>query len=182
MFDMLPNAGKAKLGCGLLSSFMAFFGLVFLSVMTTLVVSIGIWPGEMKLTAPILCPDEKPDPYVVSDTYSPQPGESSTTYTLYCVGERGDFEDVGVFRPMALLTLFHAGLWLAIPFVLAPIAMIRRRARQGVGGEATVKDRPGGDTSPPDTSRSPAPQRTESAGSQNPVISGGVDDGPVIGG
>jgi hypothetical protein len=88
--------------------------LLFMAVMTTVTLTIGIWPGEMKLTAPLLCQDSMPDAFVVSDTYSSRPGETSTNYTMYCMSERGDVEDVGWFRPLVILTLAHGALILAL--------------------------------------------------------------------
>ncbi|HUG86340.1 MAG TPA: hypothetical protein VMM13_17370 [Euzebya sp.] len=82
-------------------------GLAFVTSMVTILVTIAIWPGEAVLTAPLLCPDSQPDAFVVADTVSVQPGETSTNFTLYCVGPRGDFTDTGFLRPFLLLMGGH---------------------------------------------------------------------------
>jgi hypothetical protein len=106
--------------------------LAFTATMVTVIVAVGIWPGEAKLTAPILCPEDRPDAYVVADTYQVQPGETSTTFTMYCLGPRGETTDVGFFRPMALLTAFHALLLVGLGLLFtAPRLLRRRRSRPG---------------------------------------------------
>jgi len=100
--------------------------LAFAASMTTIILFFAIWPGEAKLTAPLFCPDDKPDAFVVTDTYSAQPGETSTTFTLYCMGARGDVDDVGVGRPFLVLTLGHAVLIVGVT-VLAIQLFIRRK-------------------------------------------------------
>lgn len=94
-------------------------------IIVTSIVTMAIWPGEAKLTAPLFCPDDKPDAYVVVDTYSYRPGETSYNYSLYCVGPRGEVQDVGWLKPAGVLTAAHA----LIILVLA-IALIRRAARR----------------------------------------------------
>ena len=64
--------------------------LAFTAIMTTVIVTVGIWPGEAKLVAPILCPDDRPDPFVVADSHQVSPVETSSTCTLYSMGPRGD--------------------------------------------------------------------------------------------
>jgi hypothetical protein len=109
-------------------------GLLFAGVMTTIVISMAIWPGEAKLTAPVLCDPARPDPVVVRDTYSYRPGETSMTFTLYCVGPRGDYDEIGVFRPFLVLTAAHTTL-IALAVVLFVIwARLRRRGRRRQAG------------------------------------------------
>ncbi|MDY7101765.1 MAG: hypothetical protein S0880_11310 [Actinomycetota bacterium] len=104
----------------------ALAGIVaFCAVMLTVIVTIGIWPGELKLTAPLLCSDTQPDAFVVADTYSIRPGETTTNFTMYCMGPRGDTTDVGFLRPAALLTAVHA-----VPVVLFLGALAARAARR----------------------------------------------------
>jgi hypothetical protein len=101
--------------------------LAFVSVIGTIIVT-AIWPGEMKLTGPLFCPDDRPDAYVVVDSYSPVPGETHYEFTLYCMGPRGEVTDAGYLRPMAALTLFHALLVVAL--VIAFILWLRLRLRR----------------------------------------------------
>lgn len=97
------------------------FGML-LAVVAVLLV---IFPGMMKWTAPIVCPDGYPDPFVVRDTYSVQPGESTTTFTMYCMNDDGLVRDAGWFLPMLLITLGLA----AVVVTLVAIGWLRRRFR-----------------------------------------------------
>lgn len=118
-----PRASRA--GC-----LVGLGGLAFAAVMTTVIVTIGIWPGEAKLVAPLLCPDDQPDAFVVADTYSVRPGETTTNFTLYCMGDQGQHTDLGFFAPFALLTVLHGLLWLVLFVVLGARGAARlRRAR-----------------------------------------------------
>lgn len=101
--------------------------LLFASGMVTILTTMAIWPGEAKLTAPLLCDDARPDPYVVRDTYSVQPGETSMTFTLYCVGPRGDHDEVGWFRPFMVLWAAHTALLVGLIGALVVRRRLRRR-------------------------------------------------------
>lgn len=102
--------------------------LLFTSLMITIVVSMAIWPGEATLTAPIFCDDARPDPFVVRDTYNVRPGETSMNFTLYCVGERGDADEIGWMAPTLALWAGHTALLLVIAVVAVAIVASRRRA------------------------------------------------------
>lgn len=109
--------------------------LVFIAVMTTVIVTIGIWPGEMKLTAGWLCPDDQTDAYVVTDTYqSPNGSGSNTDFTMYCMGDRGQITNVGFFKPAGLLTLAHGALFVALVLVI----LIFRRLRATTLGDPAI--------------------------------------------
>ncbi|BAN00432.1 hypothetical protein [Ilumatobacter coccineus] len=90
----------------------AFAGLI-----TSCVITIGIWPGEVKLLAPFFCTDAQPDAFVVADTYNPHPGETVTNFSLYCMGPRGDATDHGFMKPFLLISAIH-GLIIVGPMVL----------------------------------------------------------------
>jgi hypothetical protein len=85
-----------------------------------------IWPGEAKLTAPLFCGDDTPDPFVVVDSHSVQPGETSYNFSLYCMGPRGQTEEVGFLRPSLVLTAGHATL---IALLVAVVLITARRQR-----------------------------------------------------
>jgi hypothetical protein len=92
----------------------------------------------MKLTASTLCPAGQPDPFVVRTTTTDSDG-SSTSFSLYCMGKRGDFTEVGTWRPFGLLILW---LWavllvLAVAF-FARWAVRRRRRRRGADADPDV--------------------------------------------
>ena len=108
---------------------LALLGVVlFTSGMITILLSVAIWPGEAKLTAPLLCDDARPDPFVVRDTYNVQPGETSMTFTLYCVGPRGDYDEVGWMMPSLVLWAAHTVLVVAlVVLVVAWVRMLRGR-------------------------------------------------------
>ena len=84
-----------------------------------------IWPGEAKLTAPLFCSDARPEAFVVTDTYSDGTGETATNFTMYCVGPRGDADDIGWAKPFLVLSVVHTLLLLAVIGVL----VWRRRRR-----------------------------------------------------
>ena len=85
----------------------AVLGFVFAVSMLSILTSV-IWPGQAKLLAPVFCDDARPDAFVVSDTYSSGTGETSTNFTLYCVGPRGDHRDVGWFKPFLGICAMNA--------------------------------------------------------------------------
>jgi hypothetical protein len=162
-----PSPRRRRPGClagGILGG---LAGLAFASSMLTILLAVGIWPGEAKLTAPLLCPDDRPDAFVVADTYSVQPGETTTNFTLYCVGERGDFTDAGFMRPMLLLTAMHAVLILLLVFVVGGLLGARKRRKMTpLHGGATQ-------TATPLASDVTTP-------SSSPVIDNPIDpDGPI---
>jgi hypothetical protein len=103
--------------------------LLFCSAMITILLAVAIWPGEAKLTAPFLCSEDQPDPFVVVDTYSNEPGETSYNFTLYCVGERGDFTDAGFGGPFFILWGLHTVFLLGLIALFVVYRAIRRRGR-----------------------------------------------------
>lgn len=101
--------------------------LAFVAVMGTILVTVAIWPGEAKLTAPLFCPDDKPDSYVVADHASSGAGETSTDYTMYCMGPRGETRDVGFMRQFLVLTLAHGLLLVLLIVGFAVLGLVRAR-------------------------------------------------------
>ncbi|QIS03893.1 hypothetical protein F5X71_17600 [Nocardia brasiliensis] len=77
------------------------------------VLPIAIWPGEAKLTAPLFCAEPYNEPIVVSDTYHDAEGQS-TNYSLYCVGDRGQYTEVGFLRPWLALWGLHGALVIVV--------------------------------------------------------------------
>jgi hypothetical protein len=110
--------------------FTGLLGLLILVVVGGLLVStiltIAIWPGQVKLVAPFFCTDAQPDAFVVADSYSPRPGETVTNFSLYCMGPRGDATDHGFMKPF-LLTAVLNGIVLTLLVILAGLAFRRRR-------------------------------------------------------
>jgi len=93
-----------------------------------------IFPGAMNWTGSFVCPDDQTTTIVVRDTYQTEPGETSTNFTLYCVGERGQFTDAGFFQPLLWLWIFFAGAMVA----LITILRIWSRLRGGRDSPPTV--------------------------------------------
>ncbi len=99
-------------------SFWAIGGLVgaalFAGLMTSCIVTLAIWPGEARLFAPILCDSSHPDSVVVYDTYSARPGETTTTFSMYCMGPRGDVVEHGWGRVFLYATAVHTLFYLCV--------------------------------------------------------------------
>lgn len=100
--------------------------LLFTSSMVTILLNVAIWPGEAELTAPIFCPADKPEAIVVSDTSNPRPGETTVNFTMYCIDENGAFTEIGWWRPMLALWIFHT----LVLFVLISVLGFRSRRRR----------------------------------------------------
>lgn len=83
---------------------------VFFGMLLSCAVTLGIWPGEVKLLAPVFCDAAHPDAVVVVDSYTVRPGETGYQYSLYCVGQRGNFDEIGWMRPFLGIMLVHSGL------------------------------------------------------------------------
>jgi hypothetical protein len=106
-------------------------GLVILLAMTvSAAATLGaIWPGVYEYTAPVLCDDGFDDAFVVRDTYRVQPGESSTTFTMYCMNDRGEVVDVGFLRPIAIVATGFTVAVFALLLVSGAVWKIRRNRR-----------------------------------------------------
>lgn len=127
----------------LLSKVMAFvIGFLFLGLVGSCLIAIAIWPGEMKLVAPLFCSDAQPDAFVVTDTYSVQPGETTTNFTLYCMGPRGDATDKGFLLPFLVVSALNGTVLMTALLVLSKLGEMRRGPRTLVvdtDGETVVR-------------------------------------------
>lgn len=86
-----------------------------------------IYPRSMRL-AGFLCPEDKPDAFVV--TYSTTSGgETGSSFTLYCMSERGEVREVGTWRPMLVVCAWAVGFTYAIVLVLFLWGVVRRSRR-----------------------------------------------------
>ncbi|HEU5151853.1 MAG TPA: hypothetical protein VFU19_15250 [Iamia sp.] len=97
-------------------------------------VAIAAVPGVLGATAPILCPAEQPDSWIVE--YHTDLGDSTgTSWTLVCMGPGGDITEVGSWRPLGIVfgALLLAGEALVLPVQLIGIARRRRRGPQAPG-------------------------------------------------
>ncbi len=107
----------------------AIVALLFSGTILTTLLAVAIWPGEVKLVAPLFCSDAQPDAFVVSDTYSTQPGETTTNFTLYCMGPNGDATDKGFLLPFLATVVLNIGALIAIGVVMGVINRLRGRGR-----------------------------------------------------
>lgn len=124
----LRALGAARKPSGFAGVLAGVIGLVFAGSMLTILIAVAIWPGEVKLVAPLFCSDAQPDAFVVSDTYSTQPGETTTNFTLYCMGPGGDATDHGYFLPFLATMALNTLLIVLLFVVLAVIGRLRTRA------------------------------------------------------
>ncbi|MEU7144277.1 hypothetical protein ABZ942_32870 [Nocardia sp. NPDC046473] len=83
--------------------------ILFSTALLGTVLPVAIWPGEAKLTAPLFCEAPYTEPIVVSDTFSDAEGQS-TNYSMYCVGDRGQYTEVGFLRPWLALWALHSAI------------------------------------------------------------------------
>ncbi|WP_328401213.1 hypothetical protein [Nocardia sp. NBC_00403] len=88
---------------------MALAAIAACTAIVGCVLPIAVWPGEAKLTAPLFCAEPYPEPMVVSDTFVDSEG-TGTNFTLYCVGDRGQFTDEGFLLPWLALWAAHTVL------------------------------------------------------------------------
>ena len=106
---------------------------LFLGVMTMVA-----YPNSLKVGA-FLCPDDKPDAFVVRYSVSTSDGGTGTNWTLYCMSERGETEEIGTWLPLLAIC--------AIPvtalYVLVLLGLARRLIR-GISGDGS--DPPSGVT------------------------------------
>lgn len=116
-------------------------GVFAAAVLTLTAVSMVIWPGEAKLLAPLFCDDAQPDAFVVADHYSPQPGETSTDFTMYCMGPRGDHTDVGWLKPFLGISVLN-GIVLALVLGALSLRHGVRRRRRRAAEEPVAEPRP----------------------------------------
>lgn len=96
--------------------------LVAMFVATMLMV---IYPGSFKLTAPLLCPDDRPDAFVVRYNVQTDDG-TGTNFTMFCMDDRGQFVEVGTWEPLLYLFLFIAAGMVAAVLLMGVLGAVRR--------------------------------------------------------
>jgi hypothetical protein len=100
-------------------------GLVGLFIGVMLMVA---YPNALKVGAS-LCPDDKPDAFVVRYTVSTSDGQG-TNFTVFCMSERGETEEIGTWLPLLILCAYTT-----LPlYVLVLVALLRRLVRAITGG------------------------------------------------
>lgn len=88
------------------------------------------YPSSLKLGAPTLCPDDKPDAFVVRYNVQTSDG-TGTNFTLVCMSERGEVEEIGTWEPLLYLFLVTAAIVYGLIFLLWFIGLVRRLLRGG---------------------------------------------------
>jgi hypothetical protein len=110
----------------------ALIGLTTVSSVVAIIVAVlvmVIYPGAFRLTAPVLCPDDQPDAFVVRYSSASSDGETSTNFTMFCMDERGEFTEVGSWKPLGVVFgSVIAGL-VAIVLLIAVFARLRASSR-----------------------------------------------------
>lgn len=95
----------------------ALLSIAFAAMIVSVLV-MAIWPGSFALFAPLLCSGETPDAFVVVDRYQVVPGETTFNFTMYCVGARGEVDEIGFIRPFLLMMVTVTVVFLALALVL----------------------------------------------------------------
>lgn len=108
--------------------------VIALLALVLMFVVLSPWPGAMKLTGGLLCPDGQPEAVVV-EAYQQRHGSGTATRaSLFCMGPRGDVTEVGSWIPLGVLLLLT---WLALQALVLPLLVlsaVRRRRRSDAGG------------------------------------------------
>lgn len=136
-------------------------GLLAVSAVVALILTsllLVIYPGSFRWTAPHLCPSGQTDAYVVRYSQATSDGSQSTNFTLFCMDERGEFTEVGSWRPLGLV---FAGMTAAL-FALIVLRTFWRFLRGSSEAAGT-------------------PAIATSAGTTTTVGDGSVGDGSVAG-
>lgn len=148
---MKPGTAKTGVGGAIGGVVALVLAFAFVGVVGSCLITIGIWPGELKLLAPVICSDEQPDAFVVADSYSPQPGETVTNFSLYCMGERGDATDHGFAKPFLMISVVNGVVIVALVtlFVVLVGVGTRGRRRRAAGPDRVVGAPPTAESAPP---------------------------------
>lgn len=84
-------------------------------------VAVVVWPGALRPTAAVLCPEPTPDGVVVQYSEATSEG-TGTSWTLVCLGPDGEVDEVGTAAPLAL---YFLGWLLALEAVVLGVATWR---------------------------------------------------------
>jgi hypothetical protein len=94
-----------------LARFLFLFGMTAVAAIVVSSLMMVIWPGAMKATGPLLCPEDQQDEFVVRYDVQTSDG-TGTNFTLFCMSDRGEFTEVGTWEPLLLMTaLIAAGMF-----------------------------------------------------------------------
>ncbi|MDV8003948.1 hypothetical protein [Rhodococcus sp. IEGM 1318] len=105
--------------------------IVVVGIFAALLSSV-IWPGQVAQLAPIFCDDPTSSAMVVSDTFTDGDG-TSTNFTLYCVGSRGQTVDAGWLLPFVVLWGVYSLVLAIVVGVIGMAEVGRRKRRDSLG-------------------------------------------------
>ena len=97
----------------------------FIGMMTTV-----IYPKSMEVAA-FLCPEDKPDTFIVSYTSATSDGGTGTSFTVFCMSERGEVREIGTWRPMLVVIAITCAVLYALVLLLLLRRLVRRITRGG---------------------------------------------------
>ena len=83
-----------------------------------------IYPTSMKAAA-FLCPEDKPDTFIVSYTTTTSDG-TGTSFTLFCMSERGEVREIGTGRPMLVVIAITCAVTYGLMLLLLLWGLIKR--------------------------------------------------------
>ncbi len=86
------------------------------------------YPNSLKIGA-FQCPDDKPDAFVVRYSVTTSDG-TGTNWTLYCMSERGETEEIGTWLPLLAI----CAVPVAALYLLVLLGLLRRLVRGISGG------------------------------------------------
>jgi len=109
--------------------FFILLGPALLALFTAVMLMVA-YPNALKLAAPTLCADDKPDAFVVRYDVQTSDG-TGTNFTLFCMSERGEIEEIGTWEPLLILFAITAAIVYGLIFLLWLVGRIRKMA----GGE-----------------------------------------------
>ena len=101
-------------------------GLGAIAVIPLSAALLALAPGIMTWTAPVLCEPGYSDAFAVSDQYNVQPGETSWTFELTCINDRGESDVVGFLRPMVVVSAFVLSVMASLSLLSSTTRWIRR--------------------------------------------------------
>ena len=135
--------------------FFILLGPLLLGAFIGLMLTV-IYPSSMKV-ASFLCPEDKPDTFIVSYTTTTSDG-TGTSFTLFCMSERGEVREIGTWRPMLVVVAITVAVSYGLMLLLVLWGAIRRIGRSPDDGSAEASAQVfAGLPDPPVVSQPPPP-------------------------
>jgi hypothetical protein len=106
--------------------FFLLVGPLLVGLFIGLMVSVT-YPSSMKV-ASFLCPEDKPDTFIVHYSVTTSDG-TGTSFTLYCMSERGEIREIGTWRPMMVVCGITVAVTYALVLALFLWGLVKRLGR-----------------------------------------------------